>query len=173
MNRFHFSDVCHPMQFGKRELLGLFWIVGLFVGGFCFLFGADRLIPLMLVFLDGNVSIVSFFCLIFLTPFLSIVSTSMGMYSLLYIIAFGRAFLYSFASVALLLSFGSAGWLVRLLLGFSGFFSSPVLYRMWLCCLRSESSPSALEVFFLASVYLLIGSIDYRVIMPFWADLYF
>ena len=113
------------------------------------------------------------FCLIFLPPFLSIFAASTRMRGLLYIIAFGRAFLYSFASVALLISFGSAGWLVRFLLCFSGFFSSPFLFWLWLCCLRTGSGPSSLEVFFFVSVLLLIGSIDYRLIMPFWADLYF
>ena len=173
MNRCHSFTAHHSSQLRKRHALGLFWIAGLLAGGFFFLFGAERLIPLMLVFLRGNVSIVLFFCLIFLPPFLSIFAASTRMRGLLYIIAFGRAFLYSFASVALLISFGSAGWLVRFLLCFSGFFSSPFLYWLWLCCLRTGSGPSSLEVFFFVSVLLLIGSIDYRLIMPFWADLYF
>lgn len=154
-------------------MLGLFWIIGLFAGGCCFLFGAYRLIPLMRVSVNGNVSIVCFFCLIFLPPFLSILAASMGMCSLLYVIAFGKAFLYAFTSMALLLSFGSAGWLVRLLLGFSGILSAPVLYRFWLRCLYPGSGLSAVEIFCFISIYLLIGSIDYRVIMPFWAGLYF
>ena len=173
MNRCHSFTAHHSSQLRKRHALGLFWIAGLLAGGLFFLFGAERLVPLMLVFLRGNVSIVLFFCLIFLPPFLSIFAASTRMRSLLYIIAFGRAFLYSFASVALLISFGSAGWLVRFLLCFSGFFSSPFLYWLWLCCLRTGSGPSSLEVFFFVSVLLLIGSIDYRLIMPFWADLYF
>ena len=173
MNRCHSFTAHHSSQLRKRHALGLFWIAGLLAGGFFFLFGAERLVPLMLVFLRGNVSIVLFFCLIFLPPFLSILAASTRMRGLLYIIAFGRAFLYSFASVALLISFGSAGWLVRFLLCFSGFFSSPFLYWLWLCCLRAGSGPSSLEVFFFVSVLLLIGCIDYRLIMPFWADLYF
>lgn len=173
MNRCHSFTAHHSSQLRKRHALGLFWIAGLLAGGLFFLFGAERLVPLMLVFLRGNVSIVLFFCLIFLPPFLSIFAASTRMRGLLYIIAFGRAFLYSFASVALLISFGSAGWLVRFLLCFSGFFSSPFLYWLWLCCLRTGSGPSSLEVFFFVSVLLLIGSIDYRLIMPFWADLYF
>lgn len=173
MNHFPFYAISHCMQFDKRHVLGLSWIVGLFAGGSCFLSGADRLIPLMRVSVNGNVSIVCFFCLIFLPPFLSILAASTGMHSLLYVIAFGKAFLYAFASMALLLSFGSAGWLVRLLLGFSGILSAPVLYRFWLRCLYPGSGLSALEVFCFISVYLLIGSIDYRVIMPFGAGLYF
>ena len=173
MNRCHSFTAHHSSQLRKHHALGLFWIAGLLAGGLFFLFGAERLVPLMLVFLRGNVSIVLFFCLIFLPPFLSIFAASTRMRGLLYIIAFGRAFLYSFASVALLISFGSAGWLVRFLLCFSGFFSSPFLYWLWLCCLRTGSGPSSLEVFFFVSVLLLIGSIDYRLIMPFWADLYF
>ena len=173
MNHFPLSAASDYIQFDKRRVLGLFWIVGLLAGGSCFLFGADHLIPQMRVSLNGNVSIVCFFCLIFLPPFLSILAASTGMHSLLYVIAFGKAFLHAFASMALLLSFGSAGWLVRLLLGFSGILSAPVLYRFWLRCLCSGSGLSALEVFCFISVYLLIGSIDYRLIMPFWADLYF
>ena len=173
MSHFFYSAASDCLLFDKRRVLGLFWIVGLLAGGSCFLFGAEHLIPQMRVSLTGNVSIVCFFCLIFLPPFLSILAASSGMHSLLYVIAFGKAFLYAFASAALLLSYGSAGWLVRLLLGFSGILSAPVLYRFWLRCLCSGSGLSALEVFCFISVYLLIGSIDYRLIMPFWADLYF
>ena len=173
MNRFPYFAVPDGVQFDKRRFLGLFWIVGLLAGGSCFLFGADHLIPQMRVSLNGNVSIVCFFCLIFLPPFLSILAASTGMHSLLYVIAFGKAFLYAFASMALLLSFGSAGWLVRLLLGFSGILSAPVLYWFWLRCLCPGSGLSALEIFFFISVFLLIGSIDYCLITPFWAGLYF
>ena len=105
MNRFPYFAVPDGVQFDKRRFLGLFWIVGLFTGGGCFLFGADRLMPLMRVSLNGNVSIVCFLCLIFLPPFLSILAASTGMHSLLYVIAFGKAFLYAFASMAL-----RAGW---------------------------------------------------------------
>lgn len=161
------------MLLHKRRMLGLFWCIGLFAGGCCFLFGADHLVPQMRVSLTGNVSIVCFLCLIFLPPFLSILAVSTGMHSLLYGVAFGKAFLYSFSSTALLLSFGCAGWLARLLLGFSGFISIPVLYWFWLRCLRTDDGLSVSEVFCVLSVYLLIGSIDYCVIMPFWAYLYF
>lgn len=173
MNRFLLFDGHDSIHFGKSRILSFFWTAGLIAGGCCFLFGADRLIPRMRVSLIGNVSIVCFFCLIFLPSFLSIVAASMSLHHLLYIIAFGRAFLYSFASVALLLSFGSAGWLVRLLLGFSGVLSAPVLYRLWLRCLCPGSCLSAPEIFCFTSVFLLIGSVDYCVIMPFWAGLYF
>lgn len=173
MNPFPLPAGSHCAGLDRRRVLGLFWILGLLAGGGCFLFGAERLIPQMRVSLNGNVSIVCFFCLIFLPPFLSILAASAGMHSLLYAIAFGKAFLYAFSSMALLLSFGSAGWLVRLLLGFSGILSAPVLYRLWLRCLRPGSGLSALEIFCFLCVYLLIGSIDYTVIMPFWAGLYF
>ena len=54
MNRCHSFTAHHSSQLRKRHALGLFWIAGLLAGGFFFLFGAERLVPLMLVFLRGK-----------------------------------------------------------------------------------------------------------------------
>ena len=88
---------------------------------------------------------------------------------LLYPIVFWKAFLVSFIGVGVMGAYGSAGWLMRLLLLFSECCTLPLLILFWIRLLTGQGSRtmfSALNV--LAAV--LIGSLDYCIVSPFLAN---
>lgn len=121
--------------------------------------------------LYDTVSIVCIFSLLCLPFMISLLASFWNVRGLIYLIAFGKAFLFSFVSLGIFLSFGSAGWLVYLMLMFSQMCSLPVLYWFWIYCLNHRQSPSSLEVFSLLSLFFLIASVDSVYVMPFLASL--
>ena len=145
------------------------WVAGLIAGSVSFIQNADPILPLMRISSFGDVSIVCFCRLLALPPLLSMLS--MGIPALLYAIAFGRAFLFSYSSMVLLVSYGTAGWLVRLLVGFSGLFSCPILYRLWLRGLCTNRRLSVSEMLIFIFCFFLIGIIDYSMVAPLWRSM--
>ena len=87
---------------------------------------------------------------------------------LLYPIAFFKAFLVSFLGLGVLCAYGSAGWLIRLLLLFSECCTLPLLILCWIRLLSGQGRrllPAASAVFTAS----LIGSFDYCIVSPFLA----
>lgn len=156
---------------GSRVRLGAVWILGLLWGVYCGFHWDSSLVPLMRGCLYGSVSIVCVFCLICLPFLISLLASFWNARVLIYLIAFGKAFLFSFVSLGVFFSFGAAGWLVQILLMFSEVCSLPVLYWFWLYCLDRRQGPSALEIFSLLSLFFLIASLNSSYVMPFLASL--
>lgn len=164
-----FSAMDRHSSFFRYVWLSTCWIAGLIAGSVSFIQNADLILPLMRISSFGDVSIVCFCRLLALPPLLSMLS--MGIPALLYAIAFGRAFLFSYSSMVLLVSYGSAGWLVRLLVGFSGLFSCPILYRLWLRGLCTNRRLSVSEMLIFIFCFFLIGIIDYSMVAPLWRSM--
>lgn len=158
-------------DFGRCVYLGAVWTLGLLWGVYCGFRWDMSLIPLMHGCLYGSVSIVCVFCLICLPFMISLLASFWNARVLIYLIAFGKAFLFSFVSLGIFFSFGAAGWLAQLLLMFSEICSLPVLYWFWLDCLERGHGLSALEIFSLLSLLFLIASLDSSCVMPFLASL--
>lgn len=150
-------------------ILALCYLSGLLFGALASRFAGNRLDLLMRGALSGAVSIVGLLC-ITVVPFLfSAFAVYLSHPALLFLVSFAEAFLFCFVSLGVMRCAGSAGWLIRWLLCFSGSVFAPVLYLYWL---RHLTEPfSGLEAAGMLSLCLLIGSVDYRLISPFLAEL--
>ncbi len=156
---------------GSRIYLSMAWILGLLLGAYCGFRWDICLVPLMRGCLYDSVSIVCIFCLICLPFMISLLASFWNARGLIYLIAFGKAFLFSFVSMGIFFSFGSAGWLVQILLMFSEVCSLPVYFWFWMFSINHRQGPSALEIFSLLSLFFLIASLDSSYVMPFLASL--
>ncbi len=170
MKRASFFFSAFPLL-GSRVYLGAAWILGLLCGVYSGLCWDGSLVPLMRGCLYDSVSIVCIFCLICLPFMISILASFWNARGLIYLIALGKAFLFSFVSLGVFFSFGAAGWLVQLLLMFHEVCSLPVLFWFWMHCLNQRQEPSALETFSFLSLFFLIASLDSSYVMPFLASL--
>ena len=86
-------------------------------------------------------------------------------------IAFVKGMAYAFVSALVFIAWGSAGWLIRLLLIFSDTVSAPVLLYFWLSSCRSGSKDLGLRFIPAASWIILACAIDYRYVSPLLAVL--
>lgn len=151
--------------------MAVVWVLGLICGAGCGFHWDASLIPLMRGCLYDAVSIVCVFSLLCLPFMISLLASFWNARGLIYLTAFGKAFLYSFVSLGIFFSFGAAGWLVHLMLMFSEVCSLPVLYWFWTYCLEHRQGPSSLEVFSFLSLFFLIASLNSSYVMPFLASL--
>ena len=153
---------------GMPFVLAMCWIGGLLFGAFPYFFFSPETFSLMHRIVSCSASIVGLLNAALL-PFL--LSAFFGVFSMPWAIAgvcYVKAFLFSFVSLRILVSFGSGGWLLRYFLLFSGCTTLPLLYWYWLC---SVSMPDRLHwlivtcTVFAAIVFTTI--LDYRIIAPF------
>ena len=158
-------------RFVRRLLLSLLWVVGFAFGGvYSFGSGNSNFFMMRSILLD-SVSIVSLIAVSYIPFLFSAFAVSMGLLWLLYPICFLKAFCFGFVSTAVCISFGSAGWLMRLLLMFSDIFSLPLLFLYSLRHISDVSKFSFSEFLIIASVFMLIGSVDYCYVLPLLAML--
>ena len=167
------NDACSNRVFPSfsacRILLPLCYFCGM-VCGIIFAHCSDSFASLMRRALLAPVSIVGH-ATVFLLPFLlTAFAVWISHPGILLTTVFGKAFLFGACSAALDLSFGSAGWLVRIFLMFSDMAGLSVFYWLWLRLLTRNHS-GILYAFLAAFVALVcIGGIDYRIITPFLAS---
>lgn len=168
MDRFLKSKL--PRWSRKKDLLVLAfsWTLGLVLGLLCAESAGDAFASLVRAAGDSRVSIFGLLATVML-PFLLSAFSSRGPWVII-VIAFLKAFLVCYTGYGVMMAFGGAGWLVRLLLLFSQCCTVPVLYWFWIDRLISQRKHwirTALPVL----VVLIIGSFDYYVVSPFWAML--
>ena len=165
----------HDLSWSDRRIhgciLAVFWSLGILCGIWTQFYADFYSASLMRSTLSGSVSIVSLLCVTVLPFLISAFAVFLSCHWMLHPIAFCRGFLLSFVSLGITASFGSAGWLFRLLLCFSEFVSTPFLYWFWLRCFRGPGDSFVLTCALMASFCLLTGSIDYCLITPFLGDL--
>lgn len=153
---------------GMPLVLATCWISGLLFGAFPYFFFSPETFPLMHRTISCSASIVGLLNAALL-PFL--LSAFFGAFSMPLAIAgvcFVKAFLFSFVSLGILVSFGSGGWLLRYFLLFSGCTTLPLLYWYWLCSVSMSDRLHWLFItcaVFAAIVFTTI--LDYRIIAPF------
>lgn len=101
-----------------------------------------------------------------LVPFLlCLIGVLLDQRWLIYGCAFGKAFLFSFVSLCMMGTFGSGGWLVRILLLFTDTLMCAIWYIFWQDCLRPTQPPLAKSIFLCAAGLFLAG-LDVRMISP-------
>ena len=90
---------------------------------------------------------------------------------LLPVIGFLKAFGFAYVSSLLTRNFGSAGWLIQLLVMFSDCISLPFLWWFWCRLLKSAQQISFSGILPVTLVAIAIGALDFRVISPFLSTL--
>ena len=167
---FH-SGESYRRRRGSTLVLALFWISGILSGVAAFCFAGNPLLPMMRGILDGSVSIVGLLCVTVFPFLVSAFAVYICAPWLLFAVSFLKGFLFGFLSAAILVAFGSAGWLIRWFLMFSELVSLPLLYWFWVRNISGERGFSGAEVLVILSLLILIGSVDYCCISPFLAML--
>lgn len=169
MARFFFHNLPRRERNCSQFILAFSWLSGLLCGAFALLSADNRIISLMRSVALAPVSIVGLLCAI-LFPFLfSASAVYFSKPGWLFPISFGKAFLFAYVSTGIVQAFGSAGWLIRFLLLFGNCASIPVLYWFWLRHLPGCRRSLGWEDILAISITMLIGSVHYRIIVPFLA----
>lgn len=161
----------HRRRKGRRFLLACCWIAGLLCGAWTGLSADSFLFLWLRGILWATPSMAGLLCVVLLPFLLSTLVVFLFRPGLLLLVCFGKAFLYAFASVSVLLAFGSAGWLFRWLLLFSDCVCAPVLYWFWLRYLPGDRRLCVWDTAWMLSMGLLAGSLNYSVVAPFLARL--
>lgn len=126
----------HPTYFRTFRkssvfLLAVFWTLGLGCGGYFFRLTGSNLASQMPLAAMGQPSIFGLL-ISFVLPFLcSAFAVYISASKLLFLIAFAKAVLFGFVTSAVCTAFGSAGWLVRVLLLFTDIGGVIFLFHYW------------------------------------------
>jgi len=162
MARFLYPDIHSISRKYASTFLALWWFLGLCSGIACYLFSSSSLVSLMVSAVHCRISIFGLFISIFL-PFLFAVFAVFVSHSfLLDALCFLKAASFSFVSMAVVAGYGSAGWLVWILLMFHDIGGCILLYLFalrYICGMRSLSLLE-LGLFFLGGLLLVcIGAL--------------
>ena len=166
------SSVFHSI-FCRRKLLllALCCCLGFFCGTIAAYRSDDTYFSMMLMALASHVSIPGLIASVSLPFLFSAFAVFTGHSGLLYGLCFVKMLFFGLSCAAVHLAFGSAGWLVLLLLCFSDCCAVPVL--CWFC-IRSISGNSrsfCCDFTVCAALIAAIVAIDICVISPFLASL--
>ena len=153
----------YPLCRRDTVLLALFWVLGLCAGQAVCILSEPLSTSVMRSAASSAVSIVGLLHTLF-PFFLSAIAIALHAPRMLLALSFGKAFLSSYASLAICRFFGTSGWLARWFLMFSDLFTLPMLYFLWHRCLAADRTVSIPEALLLMSFALLIASIDYSII---------
>ncbi len=164
-----------PMQRSSRRdtpfFLAFAWILGIVFGVGASYCASHSLSSLMRMTANSPVSIFGLLSAMLLPLLCSAFAVYISCPWLLIPTAFLKAFLYTYFSFGILASYGSAGWLIRLLLIFSDTLMLPVLWLFWLRGIQWGRVDFLYRLIPAVSVVFLIGSIDYSIISPFLAQI--
>lgn len=171
MGRFLNLKLPHFSRKSSLVVLAFSWFLGLLLGVIFSIAAGDSIVSLMRTAVSSHVSISGLLTAILLPFLLSAFAVFICEPWLLFVIAFLKAFAFSYLGLGVMVAYGSAGWLVWLLLMFSDCCSLPLLLWYWIRFISGRKStviPVTVVLFFLA---VLIGSFDFCVVSPFLATL--
>ena len=169
-NRYLLQAFIKPFR-SDIGLLVTVWVFGLVLGALLAPGGEDPFLSLMRPELTHRVSIVFGLMSASLPLLLAAYAVSIYNAKLLYLISFSKAFLFSYCGFFVYSLFGSAGWLMRLLLQFTDIVSVPVY--CWFC-IRQVAGKKRLamkDLIISLLVTLSAAGIDYVLLGPFFAML--
>lgn len=165
----------HSLKISGRNwrdfLLALSWILGLISGCTLCLSADTTAFSLMRMAPGCPVSIVRLLAVTFLPILFSGFAAFVSQTWLLIPIAFFKSFTFSAAYIAVMLSFGSAGWLIGFLLMFSSICTMPILILYWIRYSRKGYSLALWHKIAFISLIFAVCGIDFFVISPFLAGL--
>ena len=150
-----------------RNLLAISWIGGLILGAVIVTSADTLLFPTMRTAIFGCMSISGLLVSVLLPLLFTAFAVYYSQIWLIFLIAFLKAFLFSFVGTGILVSFHGAAWLIRDLFLFRQTLTIPFLWYLWMCLL-SDNRRKALGGAILTGIgILLIGCVDYVFIEPF------
>ncbi len=151
--------------------LACFTVSGLVLGAWIASRAGDEVLALMRTVPSHSMSIVGLLAVMGLPIFLSFFAVRFGHSWLLIPICFFQAFLWSYCGLLCVRAFGSAGWLVQLLLMFSSGSGLPVLLLFSLRYISGERILTRRDCFLCLTAAAVIGWLDCCVISPYLAML--
>lgn len=167
MVRFFRTDFLASFRNKFALHLALAWLTGLLFGAYVACSSDSSLFLLMRSAPQCSVSISSLLSAMLLPLLLTALAVYISKIQYLIPIAFGKAFLFAYISVAAFGCRSTGGWLYWLLLLFGDIFSAPVLLRLWMQ-IPVAKHKGALFLSSCATV-LTIGFLDFQYISPFLA----
>ena len=145
----------------------LCWCAGLFLGASLAGRAEAASVSLMRAAASRHVSIVNLLFVLFLPFLLSALAVFLSRRWLLFPIALGKAFSFGYTAGLIGCAYGTAWWLIRLLMMFSDCLIVPLLCWFMLRCLADYRKALWRDLALCAGVTAVIGSIDIMVIAPF------
>lgn len=151
--------------------LAFLWICGLFCGMFFVSVAEDAFLPLMRTVAYSRVSIVGLAAVLVFPLAISAATVYLTVPAFLFPICFFKAFSFGCCLYSVSVAFGSAGWLVRVLLLFSD--SCMMVPLLWFWCRHQAGNRDLIkqDLVVCASCAALIGATDYFLISPYLAEL--
>ena len=171
MGRFFNLKLPYFSRKSSLMLLAFSWFLGLFLGAVFSVAAGEPIVSLMRTAVSSRVSFSGLLTAILLPFLLSALAVFISEPYLLFVIAFLKAFTFSYVGIGVMAAYGSAGWLIRLLLMFSDCCFLPLLMLYWIRLIsgkRGSAIPVTVVTGFLA---VAIGSFDFCVVSPFLATL--
>ena len=169
MIRFTFPRRASGCRKYDTSILACSWTFGL-VFGFCAV-TAGSFSPAIYHAADLTPSFFSIISVLLLPVIISLLALYAGWRWVIFPLAFLKALSFAYVGWSVVISFGSAGWLIRLLLMFSDCAAVPLLWWFWNKALTSEFDALVPAAVAAVLTILGIGIMDYGVISPFLANL--
>ena len=158
---------------GSRMILAFCWISGVLSGAAVFASDVFLFSSLVGRAVTERLSWTESLSTVLVPVFLSAAALFLCVPLILFLVCFGKAFLFGLLSAGVLYSFGSAGWLIRALFLFCDFAGMPILYVYWLRSLDADDTAFLRFCHFLLvmAVFLGLWYADVRIITPILARL--
>ena len=152
-------------------LLAFFWLLGIAIGYFCAVVAERHTEIALSSYIADGTSVLRLW-IIHLFPFILVAfAYRFSQHYVIYFLNLVKSAIYSFCNFYVIFVFGSAGWLVRVLLLFTDTFSVLLLFYFSLGCLynRSIGKSEYIAVFFSVAVLCLIDCFS---VSPFLLSLF-
>ena len=173
MNRKHFSF--DGLNVLSRRIpfvaLACCFCSGIFLGHYYASGGNQTYFLLMRMAPSCPVSIVGLISVTFLPFLISAFAVYFSHHELLLPVCFCKAFSFACCAITATRVFGSAGWLVRLLLQFTDICTLPLLCWFWIRHARGEHEKLWMDIILCGVLVMVIGVVDYCVIAPYLVSL--
>ncbi len=169
MGKFLHRGCLRTPRCSSAVVLAAVWIIGLGAGVLSAANASESYFLMMRRAALCPVSIVGCFAVACLPFLFAAFAVYISRPRLLYILCFGKAFLLASCFAAIAVSFGTAGWLARLLLQFSNVLLAPVL--CWFCIrhIGGQADTLGKDLLICGAAALACGGLDYLLIAPFLA----
>ena len=155
-----------------RGLLLLIWLAGLFTGYVLAHNARIDLTSVMLPIATRRVSIVGFLLVLTVPLIVSAICINLSVQWLFIPIAYIKAFFFSYSSCCIILSFGTAGWLVQWLYLFSDSIAISFMLLFWFRNLEPDRGSARRDFVMLFLMIIAIGCVDYYIISAFLSTLF-
>lgn len=170
VNLFH--AILNRLRMSRANfVLAFCWMLGLFLGA---IYGdhADHSYAIMMrTAALCRVSIVGLLFLLFFPLLLSAIAVYSNHPQWMVFVCFIKAFLFASCGSLLLITFGSAAWLIRILLQFSDFCTLPFLFWFSIRNIAGRNANTRMDLVICGCAMAVMGALDFCVISPFLVSL--